>query len=117
MFEEMYERLLSDVIAGDERSPVYLHHAKKLAARSRSIDAREYMANTEPNQIVVDYLASMTDRYFMALYRSCSPKASSTSSPKATAPTSSQNLANNVSLCQVFGTKGQSLCTGFATET
>ena len=74
MFEEMYERLLSDVIAGDERSPVYLHHAKKLAARSRSIDAREYMANTEPNQIVVDYLASMTDRYFMALYRLLFPE-------------------------------------------
>ena len=74
MFEEMYERLLSDVIAGDERSPVYLHHAKKLAARSRSIDAREYLTNTEPNQIVVDYLASMTDRYFMALYRHLFPE-------------------------------------------
>ena len=74
MFEEMYERLLSGVIAGDERSPVYLHHAKKLATRSRSIDAREYMANTEPNQIVVDYLASMTDRYFMALYRHLFPE-------------------------------------------
>lgn len=74
MFEEMYERLLSDVIAGDERSPTYLHHAKKLAARSRSIDAREYLTNTEPNQIVVDYLASMTDRYFMALYRHLFPE-------------------------------------------
>ena len=28
----------------------------------------------EPNQIVVDYLASMTDDYFLALYRELFPK-------------------------------------------
>lgn len=74
MFEEAYAKLLDDVQAGDERSPVYLHHALKLAARSRSIDAETYLNETEPNQIVVDYLASMTDRYFMALYRHLFPE-------------------------------------------
>lgn len=74
MFGEMYERLLADVRAGDERSPAYLHHAKKLAERSRAIDAEDYLARTEPNQVVVDFMASMTDRYFMELYRFLFPE-------------------------------------------
>ena len=32
-----------------------------------SPDRDEYL-RTEPNQIVVDYISSMTDRYFTALY-------------------------------------------------
>lgn len=73
MFQEMYERLLADVVAGDESSPVFLHHARNLSRHSLSIDAAEYMAG-EPNQIVVDYLASMTDSYFMALYEYLFPR-------------------------------------------
>ena len=68
MFSEVYDRLLADLAAGDERSPVFRHHARSLAAASRSIDAEAYVRDTEPNQVVVDYIASMTDRYFMALY-------------------------------------------------
>lgn len=73
MFQEMYERLLADVVAGDESSPVFLHHARNLSRHSLSIDAAEYMAG-EPNQIVVDYLASMTDSYFVALYEYLFPR-------------------------------------------
>lgn len=32
------------------------------------------MGATEPNQIVVDYIASMTDSYFMALYAHLFPE-------------------------------------------
>ena len=69
MFEDMYDRLLTDLKTGDERSPVVLHHAKQLAAKSRSITVEGYLAHTDRNQVVVDYMASMTDRYFMELYR------------------------------------------------
>ena len=69
MFEDMYDRLLTDLETGDERSPVVLHHAKQLAAKSRSITVEGYLAHTDRNQVVVDYMASMTDRYFMELYR------------------------------------------------
>lgn len=68
MFTEVYERLLDDIQRGDESSPVFRHHARSLAATSRTIDAERYLHDTEPNQVVVDYIASMTDRYFMALY-------------------------------------------------
>ena len=69
MFEDMYDRLLTDLQTGDERSPVISHHAKQLAAKSRSITVKDYLAHTDPDQVVVDYMASMTDRYFMELYR------------------------------------------------
>lgn len=67
MFAQLYERLLADVQAGDESSPVFKHHVAALCAKSRSITPEGYLA-TEPNQVVVDYLASMTDSYFAALY-------------------------------------------------
>lgn len=73
MFEEVYERLLADIKAGNEDSPVWTQHAHKLALNSRVIAAESYMQNTEPNQIVVDYIASMTDQYFIALYEHLFP--------------------------------------------
>ncbi len=74
MFAEMYERLLCDVQSGDANSAVARHHVKQLAKRSRTITAEGYLAETEPNQVVVDYMASMTDRYFMELYRHLFPE-------------------------------------------
>ena len=73
MFAELYDRLLDDLVRGDESSPVVRHHAANLAAKSRTISAEEYLAG-EPNQVVVDYLASMTDSYFMALYAHLFPR-------------------------------------------
>ena len=73
MFEELYARLLDDLERGDERSPVFRHHVSNLAARSLSVKPADYLAG-EPNQIFVDYLASMTDSYFMALYAHLFPQ-------------------------------------------
>lgn len=67
MFEELYSRLLDDLLRKDESSPVFRHHVRSLVAKSRSTTAEAYLA-TEPNQIIVDYLASMTDSYFISLY-------------------------------------------------
>ena len=67
MFAELYDRLLDDVAAGDESSPVFRHHIARLSALSRTLDPAAYLAEG-PDQVVVDYLASMTDSYFMALY-------------------------------------------------
>lgn len=67
MFEEMYARLLDDLARGDESSPVIRHHVLSLVAKSRSVSAEDYLSQ-DPNRIVADYMASMTDRYFMSLY-------------------------------------------------
>lgn len=73
MFADMYETLLSDLTHKNEDSPLYLHHVSNLVNKSRSIDAQTYLQE-EPNQIVVDYMASMTDSYFMALYAQLFPQ-------------------------------------------
>ena len=73
MFARMYARLLDDLTAGREESPIFTHHARYLERKSRSISAEAYLRDTEPNQVVVDYMASMTDRYFMALWRHLFP--------------------------------------------
>lgn len=68
MFSDMYGALIDDIARGREDSPLVLHHIAKLAATSRTFTAESYLSQTDPDQIVVDYMASMTDSYFMALY-------------------------------------------------
>lgn len=68
MFSELYEALLSQLIAGDESSPVFKHHVSRLCASSASITRDAYLQE-EPNQIIADYISSMTDSYFIALHR------------------------------------------------
>jgi len=72
MFAELYERLLADLIAGDESSPVFKHHVQSLVAKSASIRRRAYLQE-EPNRIIVDYISSMTDSYFIALHHHLFP--------------------------------------------
>lgn len=73
MFAEMYEKLLSDLLSRDESSPLFRHHIASLEARSRTVRAQDYLKE-EPNQIIVDYMASMTDNYFTTLYEFLFPK-------------------------------------------
>ena len=73
MFSELYEKLLEQLIAGDEGSPVFKHHISNLCSASRSITKEAYLAE-EPNQIICDYISSMTDGYFIALYHSLFPQ-------------------------------------------
>ena len=75
MFEELYERMLLDLLRGNEDSAVFRHHVNKLTERSRTLTRDEYLQE-EPNQIVVDFISSMTDSYFMALYQHLFPQSS-----------------------------------------
>ena len=72
MFAELYEKLLADLLAGDESSPVFKHHVQSLVAKSASIKRDEYLME-EPNRIIADYISSMTDSYFIALHRHLFP--------------------------------------------
>ena len=73
MFSEMYDKLLEQLLSGDEDTPVFRHHIKTLVRKSASFTAEEYLKE-EPNQIIVDYISSMTDSYFMALYEHLFPE-------------------------------------------
>ncbi|MDD6062161.1 MAG: HD domain-containing protein [Oscillospiraceae bacterium] len=72
MMQQMYEKLLSDLVSGKKDSPIFTHHIDYVnqAHYKRQIP---YEA-TEPNQLVVDYIASMTDDYFIDLYAFLFPK-------------------------------------------
>ena len=74
MMGEMYEKLLSDLINGNTDSPIFSHHINYVnkAHYKRDIPYEQ----TEPNQIVVDYIASMTDDYFIDLYAHLFPESS-----------------------------------------
>lgn len=66
MMARVYERLLSDLVNGNFDSPIFTHHISFVnkAHYKRDIPYVE----TEPNQLVTDYIASMTDDYFVDLY-------------------------------------------------
>lgn len=73
MMREVYDKLLSNLKNGVS-SPIFTHHIDYLNLpyykSRRDIPYEE----TEQNQIVVDYIASMTDDYFIELHRYLFPK-------------------------------------------
>ena len=67
MMAEIYGQLLEDLIQDNKYSPIWRHHIN-VVNRTYYKRNTPYEA-TEPNQIVVDYIASMTDDYFIALHK------------------------------------------------
>ena len=66
MMAELYDRLLGDLINENKQSPIFRQHINYVnKAHYTRIMPYE---KTEPNQLVVDYIASMTDDYFLDLY-------------------------------------------------
>ena len=72
MMKDIYERLLGDILVGDKSSPIFTHHIDYI---NKSYYKRNVpYENSEPNQIVVDYIAGMTDNYFIELHRHLFPE-------------------------------------------
>ena len=68
----LYEVLLKDLRAGNKASPIFRHHID-FVTENHYASPIPYL-DTEQNQIVVDYIASMTDDYCIELYRHLFPK-------------------------------------------
>lgn len=71
MFEVMYDRLKSDLVKGDEASMIFTHHIDYVNSyRKYYIERGEkrYEEIETVDDIVVDYIAGMTDDYFIDLY-------------------------------------------------
>ena len=67
MFEEIYNKLLYDLKNDIKSSPIFKHHIE-LIDYSNRFSGYEYTKNSDFNDIVTDYIASMTDDYFIDLY-------------------------------------------------
>ena len=74
MMEEIYGQLLDDLIHDNQSSPIFLHHIEYI--NQTSYPRTEVYEKTEPNQIVVDYIASMTDDYLIDLHKYLFPESS-----------------------------------------
>lgn len=81
MFAELYEELLKQANNLSKDSILYKHHILFLEAANRVRYDKEtsflekYLAN-DPNEIVTDFIASMTDDYFIDLHNLLFPKSS-----------------------------------------
>ena len=74
MMQEIYEQLLEDLLQGKHDSPIFRHHIDYVnqSPYPRTVPYEK----TEPNQLVVDYIASMTDDYLIDLHRYLFPDSS-----------------------------------------
>ncbi len=68
MFAEMFEKLCEDVKKGDESSIIYQHHIRQIEVSNRYYEDFDYRSEPAP-MIAADFIASMTDDYFIELYK------------------------------------------------
>lgn len=68
MFKDLYYMLLDDIEKNNENSVIYKHHIIPIGDALKKYHNIDYLSE-ENNQIVVDYIASMTDDYFIALHK------------------------------------------------
>lgn len=66
MMAQMYDRLLDDLNRQNQNSPIFRHHINYV--NKAHYERKVPYEQTELNQIVVDYIAGMTDDYFVDLY-------------------------------------------------
>ena len=66
MMAEIYGQMLDDLKSGNRTSPIFTHHIDYI--NSVHYKRENTYEGADPNQIVVDYIASMTDDYFIDLY-------------------------------------------------
>ncbi len=67
MMTDLYERFLYDLEHQNEESPIYKHHISFVEKTSYKRET-PYI-ETEKNQLVVDYISSMTDDYFVEIHK------------------------------------------------
>lgn len=75
MFGEVYKELLKQAKALDKESILYRHHIAYVNENNKykSYEDNIPYEETEINQMVVDFMASMTDDYFISLYDNMFP--------------------------------------------
>lgn len=67
IISKLYEKLLDDLKNNNRSSPIFTHHVEYLD--KPYYKRKENYLETEKNQIVVDFIASMTDDYVVELYQ------------------------------------------------
>lgn len=76
MFERMYEKFINDLKNHDKSSVIYRHHIEYINERNAHYENNGYLQHSTPDDIAVDYIASMTDDYFTELHEYLFPNKS-----------------------------------------
>ena len=77
MFEKLYDRIRTDAVSMDKDSIFYKHHVSyiKEITRYNRVLKMDYCDNT-PDDMTVDFIAGMTDDYFVDLFADLFPDSS-----------------------------------------
>jgi dGTPase len=68
MYEKLFSKLLSELKTRDENSLVFKHHISYVNRIRSYYSDTDYFEQNSPEEIVIDYISSMTDDYFSDLY-------------------------------------------------
>lgn len=74
MLFDLYDRFIEDIVSKDYNSYIYRHHVNHPKLKGFYKDSLTGDLNVKPDEVVVDYIASMTDDYFINLYETLFPK-------------------------------------------
>lgn len=74
MMEQMYMKILEDARNHDVSSCLYRHHIAAVNEKRKWYPASEPYDNTNAHDLTVDYIAAMTDDYFIDYYAYLFPK-------------------------------------------
>lgn len=74
MMEKIYYKMLNDLKMENRASEIYTHHIDYIKEITGFYSRENSYEETNYNDIVVDYIASMTDDYFVDLYKHLFPE-------------------------------------------
>ncbi|MCQ2407292.1 MAG: HD domain-containing protein [Oscillospiraceae bacterium] len=73
MMEQMYAHIYQDALQHDRSSCLYRHHIASVLDKQRWYPAEISYEETDPHDLTVDFIAAMTDDYFVDYYRELFP--------------------------------------------
>ena len=74
MMQEMYERIYQDAVTHNEKSCLYRHHIATVLEKQRWYPTEIPYAESDPDDLTMDFIAAMTDDYFVDYYAELFPK-------------------------------------------
>ena len=77
MFAKVFDSLLQDILNGKKDSVIFRHHVNYISKVRAFYSSDNYLELNTPEDIVIDYISSMTDDYFSDMYSYLFPKSSS----------------------------------------
>ena len=69
----MYAHIYRDAAEHNERSCLYRHHIRTVKEKQRWYPAQQPYEDSDPHDLTVDFIAAMTDDYFVDYFRELFP--------------------------------------------